>query len=70
MSKHHSGAMLDCHAVRFTTSEAWVLTGGKWLPADLLDVNNNASVVSETEFSTLFGTVPALPDEAFVASRE
>jgi hypothetical protein len=35
----------------------------------LLDVFNNGSVMSEDEFVSLFGTVPALPDDAFVAYK-
>jgi hypothetical protein len=58
-------AMLDAHAVRFTASEAWVLTGGQWLKADLIDVFNNASVIPEHEFVDIFGQVPPLPPEAF-----
>ena len=58
-------AMLDGHAIRYTQSEAWVLNDGVWVQADLLDVNNNASVVSEKKFTELFGQVPELPAEAF-----
>src|ERR1700731_2367711 len=58
-------AMLDGHAVRYTQSEAWVLINGAWRKADLLEVNNNASVVSADKFTELFGQVPELPPEAF-----
>jgi hypothetical protein len=60
-------AMLDGHAVRYDSSEAWVLNAGIWVKADLLDVNNNASIMGEPEFLDLFGKVPTLPEDAFAA---
>jgi hypothetical protein len=58
-------ALVDGHAVRYTQSEAWVLNDDTWVRADLMEVNGNASIVSEQKFKELFGDVPELPPEAF-----
>jgi len=68
-------AVLDGHAIRYTMSEAWILSAAdsadgteRWVKADLLDVFNNASVLTESRFTDLFGKVPELPAEAFAAA--
>jgi hypothetical protein len=72
----HKPAMLDGWACRYTLSEAFhfvpddrpAIQGIRgpvkrgWHKADLLDVFNNASVMSEAEFAGIFPGVPPLPE--------
>ena len=60
---------LDGRPVRFTRlcTEAWWIPqhGGKWRPADLPDVCQNASVLTPRNFQKVFPHLPRLPKQAF-----
>lgn len=58
-------ARLNGQAVKYSTTEAWWIIDGQWHKADLPDVFNNASMMTDAQFEQMFPNLPALPDAAF-----
>jgi hypothetical protein len=58
-------AYLDGKPVRLNDREAWWLVDGVWKALHPADAGNDAKLVSEEQFNSMFPGLPQLPSTAF-----
>jgi hypothetical protein len=58
-------AYLDGKPVRLNDREAWWLVDGVWKAVHPADAGQDAKLVSEEQFNSMFPSLPQLPSTAF-----